>query len=92
MLYKKIPLFFLFFLFAVCILAQMPEYYSDKLNGKKNKELKTTLYLLLKDHTRIPYGSSYGATWTVFRKSDVRPDGSIWDMYSNTRRRYEYRT
>ena len=88
MLYKKIPLFFLFFLFAVCILAQMPEYYSDKLNGKKNKELKTTLYLLLKDHTRIPYGSSYGATWTVFRKSDVRPDGSIWDMYSNTRRSF----
>lgn len=88
MSYKRVSSFFLTFVLAFITFAQMPEYYSDNLDGKKSKELKNTLHQLLKEHVRIPYGSSYGATWTVFRKSDVRPDGSIWDMYSNTKRNF----
>lgn len=88
MLYKRISSFCLAFVLVLVAFAQMPEYYSDKLDGKKSKELKTALHLLLKDHIRIPYGSYYGSTWTVFRKSDVRPDGSIWDMYSNMKRNF----
>ncbi|MBO7317975.1 MAG: endonuclease, partial [Bacteroidales bacterium] len=46
-----------------------------------NAELKTAMCEIIKPHKRIDYGSS--GTWVVFRTSDVRADGSIWDMYSN---------
>ncbi len=62
--------------------ADMPrDYYPDNLEGRNRGDLKTELHKLIKPHTRIEYGSK--GTWVVFRQSDIRPDGSIWDMYSN---------
>ncbi len=67
--------------------ADMPrDYYPNTLEGKSGAELKTELHNLLKNHTRIAYGSrdyNGACTWTVFKKSDVRPNGKVWDMYSN---------
>lgn len=67
--------------------ADMPrDYYPNTLEGKNGAELKTELHNLLKEHTRIAYGSrnyNGACTWTVFKKSDVRPNGKVWDMYSN---------
>lgn len=78
---------------AICgsifsLLADMPrDYYPNSLEGKNDAELKTELHNLLKNHTRLPYGSrdynQIACTWTVFKKSDVRPNGKVWDMYSN---------
>ena len=78
---------------AICgsifsLLADMPrDYYPNSLEGKNGAELKTELHNLLKNHTRLPYGSrdynQIAGTWTVFKKSDVRPNGKVWDMYSN---------
>lgn len=78
---------------AICgsifsLLADMPrDYYPNSLEGKNGAELKTELHNLLKNHTRLPYGSrdynQIACTWTVFKKSDVRPNGKVWDMYSN---------
>ena len=78
---------------AICgsifsLLADMPrDYYPNSLEGKNGAELKTELHNLLKNHTRRPYGSrdynQIACTWTVFKKSDVRPNGKVWDMYSN---------
>ena len=78
---------------AICgsifsLLADMPrDYYPNSLEGKNGAELKTELHTLLKNHTRLPYGSrdynQIACTWTVFKKSDVRPNGKVWDMYSN---------
>lgn len=78
---------------AICgsifsLLADMPRnYYPNSLEGKNGAELKTELHNLLKNHTRLPYGSrdynQIACTWTVFKKSDVRPNGKVWDMYSN---------
>ena len=78
---------------AICgsifsLLADMPrDYYPNSLEGKNGAELKTDLHNLLKNHTRLPYGSrdynQIACTWTVFKKSDVRPNGKVWDMYSN---------
>ena len=78
---------------AICgsifsLLADMPrDYYPNSLEGKNGAELKTELHNLLKNHTRLPYGSrdynQIACTWTVFKKSDVRPNGKEWDMYSN---------
>ena len=78
---------------AICgsifsLLADMPrDYYPNSLEGKNGAELKTELHNILKNHTRLPYGSrdynQIACTWTVFKKSDVRPNGKVWDMYSN---------
>ena len=78
---------------AICgsifsLLADMPrDYYPNSLEGNNGAELKTELHTLLKNHTRLPYGSrdynQIACTWTVFKKSDVRPNGKVWDMYSN---------
>ena len=78
---------------AICgsifsLLADIPrDYYPNSLEGKNGAELKTELHNLLKNHTRLPYGSrdynQIACTWTVFKKSDVRPNGKVWDMYSN---------
>ena len=78
---------------AICgsifsLLADMPrDYYPNSLEGKNGAELKTELHNLLKNHTRLPYGSrdynQIACTWTVFKKSDVRPNKKVWDMYSN---------
>ena len=78
---------------AICgsifsLLADMPrDYYPNSLEGKNGAELKTELHNLLKTHPRLPYGSrdynQIACTWTVFKKSDVRPNGKVWDMYSN---------
>lgn len=69
------------------LLADMPrDYYPNTLEGTSGAELKTGLHNLLKNHTRIAYGSSNyngSCTWTVFRESDKRDNGKVWDMYSN---------
>lgn len=41
--------------------------------------LKTNLYGIIKGHTSVSYGSLY----SHFVSTDSRPDGKIWDMYSN---------
>lgn len=70
------------------LLADMPrDYYPNTLEGKSGAELKTELHNLLKNHTRIAYGSSNyngACTWTVFRESDNRGNNKVWDMYSNS--------
>lgn len=69
------------------LLADMPrDYYPNTLEGTSGAELKTGLHNLLKNHTRIAYGSrnyNGACTWTVFKQSDVRDNGKVWDMYSN---------
>lgn len=101
---KKFRIFLLFLSIFSLIRAEIPEgYYPATLNGKKERELKTAFHLLLKDHTRIGYGGGMGGTWSVFRYSDAKSGGIVWDMYSNTVRyftsgnlwcdeRNEYRT
>ena len=54
------------------------EYYKPA-NGKKGAALKTALCGVIYNRTE----RSYGDLWTDFKTTDVRPDGFIWDMYSN---------
>lgn len=59
----------------------IPAGYYATADGKQDEELKNSLHDIISRHGRIEYGST--GTWEVFRTSDVRPDGSIWDMYSD---------
>ena len=79
---KKLSSFLLLSLLALCAWAQGPNnsgtYYQDA-NGKKGAELKTALSSIIYNRTE----RSYGDLWTDFMTTDARPDGKVWDMYSN---------
>ena len=60
--------------------------YYQAADGKKGAELKTALKDVIFD--RYEGGgidAAYKALWTHFRTTDARPNGSVWDMYSNKR-------
>lgn len=65
-------------LLSVSVWAQAPaNYYNTALN--KNKEaLLEALHGIVGPHTTV----SYSGLWDVYRESDLREDGTIWDMYS----------
>ena len=64
--------------------AQIPPNYYDSAYGKSGYELKAALSNIIFDHTELWYGSdSPGGLWYAFRTTDVRPDGYVWDIYSN---------
>ena len=66
---------------VIVSLAEIPAGYYDEAIGKKDAQLKAAMHRIIAPHTRISYGAD--GTWVVFRTSDVRADGSIWDMYSD---------
>ena len=58
--------------------------YYEKADGKKGAELKTALCGVI--YNREEGGdinTAYKALWTHFRTTDARPNGTVWDMYSN---------
>lgn len=60
--------------------------YYQAADGKKGAELKTALCKVI--YNREEGGSrdvAYKALWTHFRTTDARPNGKVWDMYSNKR-------
>jgi endonuclease I len=59
--------------------AQPPATYYNTAAGKTGATLKTALYNIIKGHTDVGYDGLYNA----YKISDVKPDGSVWDMYSN---------
>lgn len=68
-------------LLSACILfAQAPTNYYSQTNGKKKDQLKTAFYNIITSHTDV----GYSALWDAYKKTDLRPDGKIWDMYSNS--------
>ncbi len=58
-----------------------PNGYYSSLNGKKDSELKTAAYNLVRNFTTV---SSYTALPEYFKRTDVRPGTNYWwDMYSD---------
>ena len=68
-------------LVAVTAMAAVPESYYTTLNGKRDSDLKTAIYKLVRNFTQV---SSYNALPQYFQKTDVYPESSRWwDMYSD---------
>lgn len=86
---KRISLRRVFTLLVLCmsvlLYAQIPAGYYDAAEGKSAAELKTALHNIIKHANTLAYGSGAGHTWEGFNKTDRRPDGTVWDMYSNNR-------
>lgn len=61
--------------------AQAPSGYYDKADGKKGSALKTVLGEIISAGFNT---ISYDGLWAAYKTTDLRPDGKIWDMYSNS--------
>lgn len=76
---KRFLLLWSALLMAATLLAGVPRGYYTAAKGKKGAALKTALYGIIHNHTNV----GYDGLFAVYEKSDLRPDGKIWDMYSN---------
>ncbi len=76
---KLLVLFTLFISISFFSLAQAPNGYYDEANGLAGAELKTALSSIIDGHTVI----SYDGLWTAFKFTDKKPNGKVWDMYSD---------
>lgn len=82
---KKRLLFFLFIQIFLFQVSAQKEYYQSIDGVKGGATLKNALYNLLKDHTRISYGSGSASTWGAFYSTDRNPStNEVYDMYSST--------
>lgn len=55
--------------------------YYQNADGKKGAALKTALCAVINPHTQ----RTYKQLWDDFKKTDAKPNGKVWDMYSNKR-------
>lgn len=76
---KKIFLLWSMLCWVTLLFSQIPANYYATTSGKSGKSLKTALCSIISGHTV----RSYSDLWTDFRKTDVREDGKVWDMYSS---------
>lgn len=69
--------------------------YYDAAQGLSDSLLKSALHDTICQGVRVSYGTQgytypegiyYPATWNYLPLTDRRADGTVWDMYSNTRR------
>ena len=74
---KAIVVFML--LISLSLSAQIPNGYYDQADNKSGAVLKSALAHIIKDHTKY----SYSNLWTSFYTTDDKPNGTVWDMYSD---------
>jgi len=84
---RSLPLMLCALLLSAAAMAGIPSGYYSNANGKYGAALKTALYNIINSHTAI----GYKAVWTAYQTTDLRSDGYIWDIYSNTTN-YTYST
>lgn len=74
---KKISLLLLFV--ASVSMAQIPTGYYNSAMGLQGAPLKIALHNIIKNHTVVPYSG----LWTAYKKTDIKSNGKVWDMYSD---------
>jgi endonuclease I len=65
---------------AAFIHAQIPAGYYDNAAGKTGENLQSALHNIIKGHTIVSYTPG---VWNAFYTTDVKPNGTVWDMYSD---------
>lgn len=59
-------------------MADAPQGYYTSCEGKSGQQLLKALHSKISSHTNV----GYDGLWNVYKTSDVRPNGKVWDMYS----------
>ena len=75
---NKIFITFVAFAGFVSLQAAEPVNYYSKCENKGGATLLTALQGIVGNHTVV----SYDGLWDVYKTSDVRANGTVWDMYS----------
>ena len=76
---KKIFLILFLSLSAIYIFAQIPANYYSAAQNKKGYALRYALFNIVKTHTTL----SYDYLWDAYEYTDLKPNGKVWDMYSD---------
>ncbi len=65
--------------------AQPPAGYYNGAFGKNGEALRAALYNIIRANTTVLNyaGSTQPNTWTAFQSTDKKPDGKLWDIYSD---------
>lgn len=71
---------FLFVITAVFASAQIPSGYYDAAAGLSGSALKTALHNIISNGF---VSTSYDDLWDVYPDTDQKPNGKVWDMYSD---------
>lgn len=72
------------FIFAIAVATAagasgaIPSGYYDKCENKGGKSLLSALHTTITNHHNV----GYDGLWNVYKTSDVRADGTLWDIYS----------
>ncbi|MDE6403596.1 MAG: endonuclease, partial [Muribaculaceae bacterium] len=76
---KRLSVVFQSLLMAVAaVYGAAPANYYKSCEGKSGKSLLQALHEVINNHTNV----GYDGLWTVYQTSDVRANGTVWDMYS----------
>jgi len=76
---KKLILFYTLLILWLGSYAQIPAGYYDAAAGLSGLPLKVALHNIIKNHTSI----TYAQLWTAYQTTDVKPNGKVWDIYSD---------
>lgn len=82
MKYKLKSIYFLLWLVvftASFAYSQAPPGYYNGTEGLSGEALRSALFEIINDHNVL----SYASLWTHFQSTDKKPDGKVWDMYSD---------
>lgn len=66
-------------LFSLSLWAEIPAGYYDDAIGKSGEALQKSLSVILNNASNV----GYDGLWEVYKTTDRRPDGKVWDMYSD---------
>ncbi|MBT3251587.1 MAG: endonuclease I [Candidatus Marinimicrobia bacterium] len=68
-----------FFILTAYSFAEIPDGYYDNAFGEEGEGLQSALHNIIDNHNVQSYGSLHGH----YETTDDKPDGTVWDMYSD---------
>jgi endonuclease I len=77
---KTIPLLALLFFLITTVVADIPPGYYDPAAGLTGTDLQLALHNIIKNHNAVSYTPG---VWNAFYTTDDKPNGTVWDMYSD---------
>lgn len=76
---KKYIIFVITSISVFYAFAQIPPSYYNTAQNKKGYALRYALFSIIKNHNTL----SYDYLWTAYGQTDLKPNGKVWDMYSD---------
>ncbi len=67
------------FIIPLVIKAQIPVGYYNTAQGLTGQPLFSALHYIIDNHTQV----SYAGLWNSYPKTDRKPDGKVWDIYTD---------